>query len=90
MDFNFPPPPPEIAAKLDELNAWRNQRVAKYGQIGSQLDMLYDDIAAGLFGEQAKAGSWFNHIKSIKDEINKPDVNAIQTEVDALINSTTE
>lgn len=81
----FPAPPPEVVEKLEQLNGWRNKRQQMYGQIGSQLDLLFDDIEAGLFGEQAKTGKWYNHIKSVKSNIEKPDVKAIQAELDRLI-----
>jgi hypothetical protein len=38
-----------------------------YGQISDQLDMLYKDIESGKFGDTAKTGSWYTHIKSVKD-----------------------
>ena len=84
MDY-LQPPPAEIAEKLDQLNNWRNQRQEKYGNIGEQLNLLFDDIDAGLFGEQAKNGQWYNHIKNIKDGIIKPDVDSLTTEIDTLI-----
>lgn len=78
-------PSPEIIVKLDELNSWRNQRVSQYGQLGDQLNMLFDDIDSGKFGEQAKTGSWYQHIKQIKANIVKPDVDVIRAEIDVLI-----
>jgi hypothetical protein len=38
-----------------------------YGQISDQLDMLYKDIESGKFGDTAKTGAWYLHIKSVKD-----------------------
>lgn len=38
-----------------------------YTSIVNQLDMLYKDIDAGKLGETAKTGSWYTHIKSVKD-----------------------
>ena len=38
-----------------------------YGQISDQLDMLYKDIESGKFGDTAKTGAWYTHIKSVKD-----------------------
>lgn len=29
--------------------------------------MLFKDIEAGKFGDTAKTGSWYTHIKSVKD-----------------------
>ncbi len=83
-EINFPAPPANIVAKLNELNQWRNERQNLY-VIATQLEKLYDDVDAGLFGEAAKTGEFYNFIKGIKDSIPKPDVAAIQAEVDALI-----
>lgn len=83
-EINFPPPPDNIVEKLNELNGWRNERKNLY-VITTQLEKLYDDVDAGLFGEAAKTGEFYNFIKGIKDDIPKPDVAAIQAEVDALI-----
>lgn len=79
------PPDAKLMAKFHELNSWRNERIRQYGSIQDQLDSLFDDIEAGLFGEQAKTGKWYNHIKSVKSNIEKPDVKAIQAELDRLI-----
>jgi|TARA_B100001996_G_scaffold365412_1_gene335282 hypothetical protein len=38
-----------------------------YTSIVNQLDMLYKDIDAGKLGNDAKTGSWYTHIKSVKD-----------------------
>jgi hypothetical protein len=83
-EINFPAPPENIVAKLNELNGWRNERQNLY-VIATQLEKLYDDVDAGLFGEAAKTGEFYNFIKGIKDSIPKPDVATIQAEVDALI-----
>lgn len=83
-EINFPAPPENIVAKLNELNGWRNERQNLY-VIATQLEKLYDDVDGGLFGDAAKTGEFYNFIKGIKDSIPKPDVEAIQAEVDALI-----
>lgn len=83
--FVFPTPPANIVAKLDELNGWRNQRQQEYGNLGYQLNLLWDDIDNGLFGDSAKNGQWYVHVKGVKDSIVKPDVDTIQAEVDSLI-----
>ena len=82
---DFPTPPAEIIEKLDEMNSWRNQRELEYGSLGTQLNLLWDDIHAGLLGEAAKTGSWYLHVKAIKDDITKPDMDTLQSELDALI-----
>lgn len=77
--------PLEIKEKIEELNGWRVQRESRYGSLVAQIEMIYDDIEAGHFGEQAKNGKWYMFIKSIKDEIIKPDVASIKAELDTLI-----
>lgn len=42
-------------------------RGALYPHVREQLDMLWKDIDAGLFGETAKTGSFYTSIKAIKD-----------------------
>ena len=39
-----------------------------YGRLAEQLDMLYRDVHAGKFGEDAKTGEWYLHVKSVKDD----------------------
>ena len=78
------PPSTEILQKLDELNSWRVEREQKYGSIEPQLNMLVDDIEAGKFGENAKTGDWYLHVKGIKDSVVKPDISAIKLELNAL------
>jgi len=53
-------------------NAWLLGRTGDtgsnfYDSIVNQLDMLYKDIDAGKLGDTAKTGSWYTHIKSVKD-----------------------
>jgi len=88
-EINFPAPPVEIAAKLAELNEWRVKRQNLY-ILSIQLEKLYDDVNAGLFGEDAKTGEFYTYINNIKDSIPKPDVEAIQAELDDLIQASEE
>ena len=85
MTNNFRTPPPNIATKLALLNDYKVKRQAEYGELADQLDMLYKDIEAGLFGEQAKTGLFFQHIMNVKTSIEKPDVDTIKAELDELI-----
>jgi hypothetical protein len=39
----------------------------RYPDLAIQLDKLWHDIDSGLFGEQAKTGSFYAAIKSVKD-----------------------
>tara|TARA_B100000131_G_scaffold240035_1_gene232291 strand:- start:136 stop:462 length:327 start_codon:yes stop_codon:yes gene_type:complete len=43
-----------------------------YPDITDQLDQLYHDIEAGKFGADAKTGSWFVGITSVKTAYPKP------------------
>ena len=78
-------PPPEIAIKLHELNGWSNKREQQYGNWGAQLNLLYDDITDGKFGEAAKTGKWYLACKAAKDANPKPDIDALKNEIDTLI-----
>ena len=50
---------------------WYNKRIQKYGSAEQQLNLLYDDIKNGKFGEDAKTSSWYLHVKAVKDEVAK-------------------
>jgi hypothetical protein len=75
----------ELKLKLEELNSYRTQRQLGYGMIDSQLNLLYDDIKAGLFGESAKQGEWFAHITGVKAAHPKPDIALLKAEIDQLM-----
>ena len=59
--------------ELNKLN-YRYQRASRSGYINlsDQLDQLYHDIDAGKFGADAKTGSWFVGITSVKNAYPKP------------------
>jgi len=83
-------PSPEIIAKLEQLNGWSNTRRNSFQRLEEQLDMLYHDIDGGLFGEQAKSGSFYAHIKEIKEANPKPSSEQLQQyqqELEILITS---
>ena len=44
-------------------------KVVGYGDGGSQLARLFDDIKAGLFGDAPKEGKFYKAIQSVKDEV---------------------
>ena len=50
---------------LDDTTGKQTKTI--YGSLGDQLDMLYKDIDAGKLGDNAKTGTWYLHIKSVKD-----------------------
>ena len=71
---------------IRDRNGYIDARVAAYERLEEQLDMLYKDIDAGKFGEDAKTGTWYLHIKGIKDANAKPsDPALLQKELDNLI-----
>lgn len=63
----IPEPNPEVITRMWELTQHNHARELAYGSIENELDMLYKDINAGLFGDAAKTGSFYLHIKSVKD-----------------------
>ena len=60
----------ELNAEISRLNTeyinkqYQRVRETKYSEIGEQLDMLYHDMVAGKLDS---TGTWFNHVKSVKD-----------------------
>ena len=66
----------QLQAEWDlENDSYRSQRVgitSGYAPITEQLDQLYHDIDAGKFGADAKTGSWFVGITSVKNAYPKP------------------
>ena len=58
-------------AEFDALE-WARDRAYFYGPLDEQLDQLYHDIDAGKFGADAKTGSWFVGITSVKNAYPKP------------------
>jgi len=88
-NFNdFTPPPAEIVEKIQQLNGYSHARANEYQIIPEQLDMLFKDIDAGLFGENAKTGIWYTHIKKIKDTYPKPEnPEVLEAELQQLISA---
>jgi hypothetical protein len=58
--------------KIEYIKDFNIERSMEYGSIGSQLDMIWHEINTN--GSITKDGEWFNHIKSVKDNIPKGDV----------------
>ena len=85
LDGGSKPTESEVNAGLASMqDAWdeENKRYKKervvgvgttsgYGSIGEQLDKLWHDIDSGKFGADAKTGSWFVGISSVKTAIAK-------------------
>ena len=59
---NLPPPDPR---KIEWTHAVA--RTQLHPSMGDQLDKLWHDIDAGLFGDAAKTGSFYQDIKSVKE-----------------------
>lgn len=82
----FREPPQEIVEKLEQINGYAQRRKTEFAELGEQLDKLYHDIDAGLFGESAKTGEFYAHIYAVKNAQPKPDnLDQIKTELDELI-----
>lgn len=47
--------------------AYDQARRNNFGTAEQQMALLYDDIKAGKFGEDAKTGLWYLHVKAVKD-----------------------
>ena len=71
MIVEFPPNTPleNIPAPDPRMIEWNHEiaRTKLYTDIKDQLDMLYKDIDAGFFGENAKNSTWYQHIKEVKE-----------------------
>jgi hypothetical protein len=68
LDWNtkkYPKPTDEELLSWYDDCKYLESRV--YAQIGEQLDRLWHDIDAGLFGDKAKTGEFYIKNKSIKD-----------------------
>ena len=67
---------PEYDAAMAEWEKveYKHNRIIEYYSytIGDQLDNLWHDIDAGLFGSDAKTGNFYTGIKSVKDKHPKP------------------
>lgn len=57
--------PEYVANRINAPEA--TNRDNSYPGLSSQLDMLWHDINNGVFGEQAKTGSFYEAIKNVKD-----------------------
>lgn len=59
---------------IEQVIAIQDAREARRSQynMALQLDLLYKDIEAGLFGEAAKAGGFATYIRDIKQRYPKP------------------
>lgn len=75
----------EMLEKLNQLNGYKNERKTQYPGVQEQLDMLWHDIDAGKFGEEAWTGRWYMLIKNIKETATKPDVAALTAELEEII-----
>ena len=59
----------EAAIKANALVQYKYDRIAAYGNIGDQLDLLFHDMTAG---KGNKDGEWYKAIKAVKDANGKP------------------
>ena len=83
--IEMPQPPQEVTVLMHEINQHQHTRQFLYERVEEQLDKLYKDINAGLFGEQAKTGKFFTHIHTIKSQIEKVEnIEAKKAELEQL------
>lgn len=79
---------------ISNIPPFRTVRQVRYGDIGKQLGMIYDDLAThGTLS--AESSTWFKHISTIKDEVDKSgtlesDISATATEITVLNADTLE
>tara|TARA_R110000803_G_scaffold54209_1_gene110858 strand:+ start:2387 stop:2728 length:342 start_codon:yes stop_codon:yes gene_type:complete len=52
--------------------AYDQSRRNNFGSAEQQMALLYDDIDSGKFGDDAKTGLWYLHVKAVKDANPKP------------------
>ena len=68
----------DAVAELDVIKGTYTQgeyirlRQKRYKRMDQQLADLYDDIAAGRFGDSPKSGKFYLGVKAVKDAIAKP------------------
>ena len=65
LQSDFTPTPEYIANRIGAPEATNKDNV--YPNLSLQLDMLWHDIDNGLFGDQAKTGSFYKTIHNIKN-----------------------
>ena len=58
---------------VEQHQTARLNRQAAYN-IGRQLNYLYDDVEAGLFGEAARTGQFATYLKTVKDQWPLPEI----------------
>jgi hypothetical protein len=56
----------DIADPVSNQNRIHRQDV--YNNLGEQLNLLYDDIQAGVFGDAARTGRFATYLKDLKDQ----------------------
>lgn len=78
QELDYTPP-----SKEDVLASWQTllaeydakyyqlERATSYPLISEQLDKLYHDINAGLFGEEVKSGEFFTTLSEVKNTFPK-------------------
>ena len=54
-----------------KVNEYKRLRKKEYPEIGDQLDALWHDIDDGKLGADAKTGTWYLAVKTVKDKYPK-------------------
>lgn len=62
----------EVVGDQQAVEYKEQRAVSGYALLGDQLDMLYWDVASGIFGEQAKESDWFKSCSGVKVTFPKP------------------
>ena len=62
-----------FSLKPEYIPTWDESRRGNYPTFADQFSDLYDDIAAGVFGEAAKTGKFYTSLKEVKDSFPKPE-----------------
>ena len=64
----------EVKREVEIYNyyLYERNRAKEFPELKDQLDMLYWDVASGLFGEQAKQSIWFQDCSGVKADFPKP------------------
>jgi hypothetical protein len=59
----------------DPADEWKRLMLRHRHQaydIGHELNLLYDDIEAGMFGDAAKSGAFAQYVRDVKNRFPKP------------------
>ena len=61
-----------MVAEQQSVEYKQQREISGYIEINNQLDMLYWDVSSGVFGDEAKNSTWFQHCSGVKEQFPKP------------------